>query len=283
MTKRKQKLAIIGDPVAHSVSPQMQNAVLRLLKLPFVYEKIQVRPKALKKFMKGKARKLVGFNVTIPHKEKLLTELDWISPQARLIGAVNTVVRRGKKLLGFNTDGDGYLESLRVQAKFFPRKKKIVLLGAGGAARSIAVALAQEGAAKILIANRTSIKAHRLSQALARHFPKVGFSSSPLQGVAFERSLRDSHLVVNTTSVGLGNSSFKNFPWEKIRRSTLISDIVYKPLMTPWLRQAKRHGHPIHRGEGMLVYQGALSFLLWTGHEPDIRLMYRVALKSLKR
>jgi shikimate dehydrogenase len=280
--KKKQKLAIIGDPVAHSVSPQMQNAALRALRLPFVYKKIHVRPRALSSFLKKRARTLAGFNVTLPHKEKLLTQLDWVSPQARLIGAVNTVVRRDRRLLGFNTDGDGYLDSLRIHANFSVRGKKIVILGAGGSARSLAVALAQAGANKILLANRTEAKSRRLSQNLARHFPKVRFTSSPLEGLIFQRDLQGSQLVINTTSVGLKNSTFKDFPWEKIRKKTLISDIVYNPLMTPLLREARRRGHPIHTGVGMLVQQGALSFLLWTGREPDVRIMHRVVLKALR-
>jgi shikimate dehydrogenase len=200
-----------------------------------------------------------------------------------MIGAVNTVVRRGNRLLGFNTDGDGYLESLRVQAKFSCRGKKIVILGAGGAARGLAVALAQAGAAKIHLANRTASKAMRLSRMLHRHFLSVNFSSSNLMGAAFDRVLNQAQLVINTTKVGLNHSTFEEFPWKKIRRSTLISDIVYNPLVTPWLREAKRRGHSIHSGEGMLVFQGALSFLLWTGHEPDTRLMHRVVLRALRK
>lgn len=273
---------MIGDPVGHSVSPRMQNAALRALDLPYNYTRYRVRPQDLKTFFKKTVPSLDGFNSTLPHKEFLFPFMDWVSPKAKLIGAINTVVRRGKKLYGFNTDGDGYLESLKKDYGFHPIQKNLCLLGAGGAARSLAVAMASTGARRITIANRTREKAERLVKYLKKHFPKVAFSYTGLEGTPFHQALGRIDLLVNTTSVGLGSSSFDNFSWQHISSEALISDIVYNPLRTPFLKAAKKFGFPIHTGEGMLVHQGALSFLLWTGRVPDTDLMHREVVKALK-
>lgn len=283
MAPKKKKLAVIGDPVAHSLSPQMQNAALRALGLPFVYSKIRVHPEDLKKFFREEVPKLAGFNSTLPHKERLFPFMDWVCPKARIIGAINTVVRRGKRLWGFNTDGDGYLVSLYRENGFSLEQKNVCLLGAGGAARSLAVAMATAGVRRVSFHNRTVERGAKLARYLKGHFPKVSFSYTGLSGTPFHQSLSKCDLLVNTTSLGLGKTAFKDFPWQHIPSGVLVSDIVYNPRITPFLRSAQGQGFPIHTGEGMLVHQGALSFLLWTGRVPDTALMHRTLLKSLSR
>jgi len=277
------KLAVIGDPIAHSLSPLFHNAALQKLKLPYEYRAIRVRPQDLEKFIRGRAQGLVGFNVTLPHKESILPLLDRLSLEAKLMGAVNTVVKKEDKLIGFNTDGAGYLRSLIQNKKFSPRGKNIVLLGAGGAARGLATALGLDQAKSIKIANRTLARAMELAKGLGKQIGKVSFSAMNLEGRELENALKSCHLLVNCTRVGLKGSAFADFPWKKLKRSALVSDIVYNPLLTPFLKAAKKHGHSIHTGEWMLVYQGALAFEMWTGAFPDVKLMHRVLLKELKK
>jgi shikimate dehydrogenase len=281
MSPARKQLAVIGDPVAHSLSPAMQNAALRELSLPFTYRKIHVRPPELKKFMKQRAPKLAGFNCTLPHKEAILEYLDWISPVAQQMGAVNTVVQRQGKFFGFNTDGTGYLKSLEEEMEWIPQGKKIAILGAGGAARGLALALAAAGASELAVCNRTLARAKTLVAHLKRSFPKLKLKASPLNGPGLERALTGAELLVNTTTLGMEGNAWQDFPWQALPRQALVSDIIYHRRITPLLRDAKTHGHLIHTGEGMLVHQGALAFLLWTGHLPNTKLMYRELRKAL--
>ena len=279
---RIKQIAVIGDPVSHSLSPAMQNAAIARLELPYRYRAIRVRPGELSAFLKGKATRLEGFNVTVPHKEAIVPLLDRLAYEAELIGAVNTVLRREGKWLGFNTDGAGYLMSLQADAKFSVRGKRVVLLGAGGAARGIAVALVLAKARHVVVANRTLARAEGLVQDLGFRLGKASLSASPLEGKGFERELGRADLLVNTTRVGLGGSSFESFPWKKLKKGALVSDIVYIPRHTPFLKAAKKMKHPIHTGEGMLVFQGALALEIWTGAKPDPKLMRRAILKNLR-
>lgn len=281
MALARKQLAVIGDPVAHSLSPAMQNAALRELSLPFTYRKIHVRPQELKHFMKQRAPKLAGFNCTLPHKEAILEYLDWISPMAQQMGAVNTVVQRQGKYYGFNTDGAGYLRSLEEELQWLPKDKRITLLGAGGAARGLAMALAAAGARELAICNRTQARAKNLVARLKRSYPQLKLRAGPLNGPDLKKALKGSNLVVNTTTLGMDGNAWQDFPWQALPRRALVSDIIYHRRITPLLRGAKAHGHHIHTGEGMLVHQGALAFLLWTGHLPNTKLMYRELRKAL--
>lgn len=280
--KRKTKpLAIIGDPVQHSLSPSMQNAALRECGLDYRYEKILVRPEELDRFMKKKAIQLAGFNVTVPHKEKILPHLDFVVPLARSIGAVNTVWNHRGMLIGFNTDGNGYLMSLEQEKRFKVPQSQILILGAGGAARSLVVSLHLAGASKIVLANRTLGRAQRLAGSLKKKFSKLRLQACSLTGPDFPKNLKQTDLLINTTTVGLNGTAFPNFPWKALRSGATVSDIVYHPRMTPLLKSAQQHGHPVHTGEGMLVYQGALSFEIWTGRAPSAKTMLKVLRKKL--
>jgi shikimate 5-dehydrogenase len=278
---KKPRLAVIGDPVSHSLSPLFQNAALKKLGLNWEYRALRVRAVELRAFMAGPAKQLAGFNVTIPHKESILPMMDRLSFEAQVIGAVNTVVIRNGERIGFNTDGSGYLLSLQQEKKLNPKSRHVTLLGAGGAARAIASVLCLNRVKSLTLANRSIGRGEALAGQLRGRFPKIEIFSCELWSGEFEAALRRSQLLVNTTSVGLHGSAFENFPYAKLKKGALVSDIVYNPRLTPFLKAAKKAGHPIHSGEGMLAQQGALSLELWTGKVPDVKLMMRVLRKEL--
>ena len=281
-TKPK-NLAVIGDPIAHSLSPQIQNAALKQAGLKLKYQAVRVGLLSLKSFVKGAEKSYLGFNVTIPHKVAILPLMDRLAFEAKAIGAVNTVLIKDGQLVGFNTDGAGYLMSLQNDAGFRPRGKHVTLLGAGGAARAIAMALGLDRVKSLSIANRTLDHAKDLVRDLKKRLPQLAINACPLDGKDFEAALKRTDLLVNTTSVGLGGTRFPDFPWFSLKNRAVVSDIVYRPLHTHFLKTAKKAGHAIHSGEGMLIYQGALAFEIWTGVKPDTALMRRVMLKELKK
>ena len=277
-------LGIIGDPVAHSLSPAMHNAVLRRSGFRFFYLPFHVAPDRLKGFVRDvPLLHLAGFNVTIPHKEAILKYLSWVSPEAKAIGAVNTVVVSGARLKGYNTDAPGYLRSLVEETGFRPKGKSVLVLGAGGAARAVLYALATAGVKQVLIANRTASRAKTLAGEFSRKFRRVEFAAIPLKNEALQASLPATDLLVNTTSVGLCGTAFRGLPLKHLKRTAVVSDLVYKPLKTPLLRAAERRGFKIHTGDGMLLHQGALAYHLWTGRKPDLKTMKKALLRALKR
>lgn len=282
--KTFQLLGIIGDPIAHSLSPAMHNAVLRKKGFPFFYMPFHVTPGRLKDFIRDVPLiPLKGFNVTIPHKETVLKRLSWVSPEAKAIGAVNTVVVSGKKLKGYNTDAAGYLQSLADDAGFIPRGKTALVLGAGGAARAVTFALASAGSKEIVIANRTASRARKLAADFARRFPRTNFRPHALAPTLWKAPLAGADLVVNTSSVGMNGTSFPGLTLKAAKKSAVVSDLVYRPRITPLLRSAKRRRLKIHTGEGMLLHQGAAAFELWTGKKPDLRVMKKALLQAMKR
>ncbi len=273
-------LGIIGDPIDHSLSPLMQNAALKQKKLPSLYLPFQVASSELSRFIRRARRgNFSGFNVTIPHKETILPYLDSISPEARQIGAVNTVVVRGGRLKGFNTDAAGFLRSLTRETRFKPRGKRMMVLGAGGAARAVLWILARSGAEKIYLCNRTPSRAGRIVKAFQRAFPKVSIEKIPLKKGLLSELFPALDLLVNATSVGLNGTRFKGLPLSRLSKKAIVSDLV--PAATPLLRDARRLGLRTHAGEGMLVEQGALSFELWTGKKADRQMMREVLCEKM--
>lgn len=277
-------LGIIGDPIGHSLSPAMHNAVLRKGGFRYLYLPFHVTPSRLKDFVRdAPSLNLAGFNVTIPHKEAVLKHLSWISPEAKAIGAANTVVVSSKRLQGYNTDAGGYLRSLIEGTGFRPRGRVALVLGAGGAARAVVYALAKSGLKEIALANRTRARARRLAREFSKKFPKTRIVDVPFDLKLVNRLLPELDLLVNTTSVGMNRTSFRGLDVRRLGKKAVVSDLVYKPLVTPLLRAAKRRGLKIHTGDGMLLYQGAEAFRLWTGRKPDLRLMKKALLVALKR
>lgn len=277
-------LGIIGDPITHSLSPAMHNAVLRKAGFPFFYMPFHVTAANLGAFLKDVPLiPLAGFNVTIPHKEAVRKQLAWVSPEAKAIGAVNTVVVSGKRLKGYNTDAEGYLRSLKEETGWTPRSKKVLLLGAGGAARAVVYALAQGGAGEIMIANRTLARAKTLARDFSKQFRRTKIVAVPLNPQLWSTDAVQADLIVNTSSVGMNGTFFTGLSLKNAPKKAVVSDLVYRPRITPLLRAAKRRRLTIHTGEGMLLHQGALAFQLWTGKKPDLKVMKKALLEAMKR
>ncbi len=259
---------IIGWPVSHSLSPVMHNAAFRALEIPAVYGLFPVAPEDLKAALEGlKALNIRGVSVTIPHKENVIPHLDALNEVAWQIGAVNTILHREKKLLGFNTDWIGVKEALGEVIVL--RGKRAVVVGAGGAARAVVYALKHEGA-EVVIYNRTWEKARDLAE-------RFSVEARPWE----ELPRAKGEVLVQTTSVGL-KEDVSPVPKEVLSGFQVVMDIVYTPLETRLLREAREMGCTVVHGLKMLVYQGAEQFRLFTGQEPPVGLMEEAALAALK-
>jgi shikimate dehydrogenase len=274
-------VGIFGDPIAHTRSPAMQNAAFRACKLPYVYVPILVHPADLTKAVQAiRVYNLAGVNVTVPHKERIVRHLDALSEEAELCRAVNTVVNRDGVLFGDNTDGRGFLASLQHRG-FLPYQRDIVLIGAGGSTRAVLVSLIRGGSQRITIVNRTLAKA----QALVRTYRTLGqtrleaASLDRLQEPAF---FQNAALVVNCTSVGLHGEPFLPVAFAATSPRCLFYDLLYRPDLTTFLRQAHRIRRPTMDGRQMLLHQGALAFSLWTGQPAPLQVMSRTLARALR-
>ncbi len=272
-------LGVIGDPVGHTSSPAMHNAAIAALGLDYVYAAFHVRPELLGRAMDGmRALNIAGLNVTVPHKQGVMEYMDEVSEEAVAIGAVNTVAYRDGRLVGHNTDAFGIVESLKRDGGMEHLPAKVVLLGAGGAARAILYALLQSARVEeILLLNRTVTKAESLARDLdSAGRVKVGPMDAP--GVA------DAGLLINSTSVGMhphdGVSPLADA--SVLHADMLVADIVYKPLKTRLMEQAESAGARTINGLGMLAWQGARSFEIWTGITPPVDVMMAAALERVK-
>lgn len=276
-------LGIFGDPIAHSLSPLMQNHALESAGIDAVFVPFHVLPEQLQAAVAGlRALNLLGVNVTVPHKEAVCAYLDEIDPEARLIGAVNTIVNRQGRLWGYNTDGRGFLSSLRQDLGLQAGGLRVLLLGAGGACRAALVALAKAGAAAITIANRTPARAEGLVVEFGEVFGGTTFAARSLEPEALRAALDGVDLVVNTSAAGLSGEAFPDFPWAAVPARAAFYDMVYGTEPTPWLREAQRHNHAVAGGLGMLAGQGEEAFYLWTGKRPPFGAM-RARLLAVSR
>ena len=277
-------ICIFGDPVAHSLSPVMHNAAFEALNIDMAYVPFHVPadpPGGLKRAVTAiRALNIHGLNITIPHKEKVMSYLDEVDGHALAVGAVNTVVNKGGSLTGYNTDGEGYLQGLKLEAGFAPKGKKVVVIGAGGAARSILYSVLLKKPKEVVLVNRTMPRAASLAREFERKFG-VRIFTAPLERDALRESARGAHLVVNTTSIGLSGHGELDFPMELLPAGAVVSDIVYSPLKTAFLKKASRRGLKTHDGLSMLVHQGAIGFRLWTGRKAPVDVMRAAALAAL--
>jgi shikimate dehydrogenase len=268
-------VGVFGYPVAENPTIVMQEAAFEDRGLNWRYLTIEVRPEDLEVAMMGlRAFNMQGVNLTIPHKVKVIQYLDRLSPEAKLIGAVNTVVREGDQLVGHNTDGKGFLRSVRDDAGVDPAGKRIVFLGAGGAARAMSVELALAGAAYITIVNRTPSRGQELVRHLAEKTP-ADAQFVPWQGEYPVPPEAD--ILVNATSIGLF-PQVEEVPavaMTSMRPDLLVCDVIPNPPRTAFLRAAESGGARTLDGLGMLVYQGAIAFQMWTGVEASISVMRR--------
>ena len=277
-------VGVFGYPVAHSLSPAMHNAAFAALRLSYIYIPFPVSPDALGPAIRSlPALGIVGVNLTIPHKENVLPFLDTITEEAREVGAVNTVHCFEGRLIGDNTDGRGFYEPLR-ELGISLQGKQVVVLGAGGAARSVVFRLLREGA-NVILTNRTPERAARLAQdaASAGYGAQVRVVDGEVEG-ELRDAIAGAELLVHTTRVGMypEKDALPLVPLEAFHPNLLVYDLVYNPVDTRLNQEAQRRGCRTLTGVKMLVYQGAVAFERWTGLWPPTDVMEAAVLEGLK-
>ena len=257
---------IFGYPIGHSLSPLMHNTAFTHYGLDAVYLPFAVPPAHLEMALKSiVALHMGGVNVTIPHKQAVMAWIDELSPEAHLSGAINTIHLRDGRLHGYNTDGIGFLRALE-EAGSDVAGCTVMLLGAGGAARAIAVQLCLSGIRRLYLANRTLARAEDLAAFLQQNVPHADISVVTLGEASLAAYLPDTDIVVNATSIGMHPHDPMLLPPHELGPRHLVCDIVYRPLHTPLLRAAQRQGARTVDGLGMLLHQGAKAFEIWTEH-----------------
>jgi len=275
-------VGILGYPLGHSLSPAIQQAAFDHLGIDARYEAWDVPPERLSEKVESlRSPDVLGANVTVPHKEAVMALLDSLDPWAHSVGAVNTIINRGGTLRGYNTDSDGFIQGLR-DASFEASGARVLLVGAGGAARGVALALAELGVASVSIANRTLQRAERLAKELRGRIPDVKALS--LEGGVLRQTALESDLIVNCTTLGMRYTPEEGvavLTAESIPATAVAYDLVYNPLETPFLREARKAGARTVNGLTMLVHQGAASFALWMSREAPVEVMMEAASRAL--
>lgn len=273
----KKLFAVLGDPIGHSMSPVMHNDLFSYYEIDAHYLPFEVKPDQLEDAVKGlKALGAAGFNVTIPHKSAIIPFLDEVDELALAIGAVNTVVNENGRFKGYNTDGPGFLKGLESYVPTI-NDLSVLLIGAGGAARGIYFTIAQNRPKKVDLANRTIDRANALVADCP--FP-VSSQAISLENASM--NLGDYDLIIQTTMIGMSpKTNAQPIDLANLNKDAIVSDIIYNPLETQLLKNAKQLGAKIQTGLDMFVFQGALAFEKWTGIFPDADRMRRNVLKIL--
>lgn len=269
---RTVNLGVIGHPIAHSLSPVMQNAAIERAGLDYAYIAMPVEPEDLPSAVAGlRALNFRGFNVTIPHKSAIIPFLDEISDGAKIIGAVNTVVNDGGRLIGHNTDVDGFIDAMHAK-NVAAAGKSVALYGAGGAARAVICGLMRDGASEINVGVRNPSKAQGILKSFAPHGAIKIFDWS---GADFEVAAMRADIIVNTTPLGMHPNIGEMPPvdFSRVKDDAFFYDIIYTPSPTRLMREARERGHEVLGGAAMLVRQGAVAFRLWTGTDADEGIM----------
>lgn len=269
MINSKTKLiCLLGHPVEHSKSPEMQNKALELDEINAKYMAFDVEPKKLKEAVEGlKAINFMGANVTIPHKENVMKYVDGLTDEAKNIGAVNTLYIEEGKLIGDNTDGRGFVLSLMEDGGVDPKDKKALILGAGGAAKAISTKLVMEEAEEINIFDLDEDK----SKMIVNNIEKINVKTriKIIKKDEMEEIAKKMDLIINCTPVGMKENDPLLLSPSVFSEKQLVFDLIYNPKKTKLLLEAEKKGAKILNGLGMLVYQGALSFEKWTGEKPN--------------
>ena len=280
MTKR---LGIIGYPIDHSISPIFQQAALDYIGIDAIYEKWEVTPEKVGDFVNQlRAPDSLGINVTLPYKRAVIPFLDEVDEWATSAGAVNTIVNQGGHLSGHNTDGPGFLQALLNETGYDPKGTSALILGAGGAARGILLALVRGGVESIVIANRTLERAGELSR--LSYDNGVASEAISISGDALNEAANSADLIVNCTSLGMSHGPDElGSPMSAVQipATAIVNDLVYTPMLTPMLKEAAKAGATALGGLHMLIYQGVLSFKMWTGQDPPVDVMLDVATKEM--
>ena len=264
--------AVIGDPIDHSLSPLIHNAAFRELKLDCTYIAYRIKKGELKEGLESlKKINIAGFNVTIPHKISIMKYLDTVDRDCNTIGACNTVLNNNGSFRGFNTDMEGFLEPIKMR-EITIKDSNVLLLGSGGAARAIVMAFAKEKAKSITIANRTFQKASDLAQ----FSDKVGLKAAP-QKIDEIDSLSEYNFVVNATSIGLKNEP-SPLNLDTLSPDAVVYDIVYRPMNTQLILQAKKINAKVIYGYEMLLGQAIRSFEIWHNQKAPYKAMKQAIL-----
>jgi shikimate dehydrogenase len=267
-------VGLIGDAVQGSLSPRFQNAAFAALGLNWCYVAFQVSRDRLEAALRGLlALGIAGANVTVPHKEAVLAYVNEVTDDARRVGAVNTIRLEGDRMVGHNTDTGGILDALTHDAGLVIHGQRAVVVGAGGAARAAVFALAGAGAAAVTILNRNWDRAAALADAVRRAF-RCAVDAVPLDGTAMTSALRGATLLVQATTIGGGaQRALSPIPRAALHPGLFVMDMIYDPVETALLREARAAGCRTLGGLPMLVYQGARAFEIWTGRPAPLRVM----------
>jgi len=287
-------IGLIGYPIKHSISPFFQQAALDYYQLDIRYKAWETAPAQLQDIVNDLRKpQNIGANVTVPYKETVLPLLDEVEELASSIGAVNTIVKKDDRLLGFNTDAYGFMEVLDKEGHFDPEGKRVVILGAGGVARAVSFTLVQRKVASLAITDGIFERASALAENLVSYTKETSPGSKSLksdvnafqwQNLSSARTLDNCDLIVHCTTMGMKDSPQEGqspLSLEVIPKNVLVYDVVYNPWPTPLLRLAQKAGANMLGGLPMLVYQGAASFKLWTGREAPVDIMFNKAKEAL--
>jgi shikimate dehydrogenase len=281
------RLGVFGDPVAHSLSPEMQNAALRSCKVDAQYARFHIRANELRSALRFlRNLDFAGVNLTVPHKIAGYAQIDEADESARRAGAVNTICLRDKRLVGSNTDGDGFLRAIRSEFSVDLRDLRVMIIGAGGGTgHAIAWQCALENCERLVLVNRTLEKANALADRLRPFFmgPRVLGPVARLEAIAWEESairmqLADTDLIVNATPLGMNSSDPAPIPARLLAPHHMVFDCVYGPSKTALVRAAEQAGARSANGISMLLHQGALSFSIWFDREAPIDAMRKALL-----
>ena len=270
-------VGIIGYPVKHTLSPLMHNSAFRHAGLDYVYIPMEVQPADLKRAVQSmKWLNITGINVTVPYKEEVLSYLDEILTDAGTIGAVNTIHNSNGRLLGYNTDGEGFIASLKNEGKVKTEGKRVVLFGAGGAGRAIGIKLAGAGISAIHIYDIDLIKLEALTKHIKKTYPKSNVCA--IQARELKEVVRNADVLINATPIGMRRGDPCVVEPELLHKKLFVFDVVYNN-ETKLLKEARKRGIKAINGLGMLVHQGALSFKIWTGREAPFEIMKKAVMK----
>ncbi len=260
----------------------MHNRAFEYLDLNYIYLSFPVQENNLKGALRAlPALGIVGVNVTLPYKEKVLEYLDEVSKEAEFTGAVNTILVKSDRLIGYNTDGKGFITSLKKGAGIDLGGKRVVIIGAGGAARAVSVGLANEGVEKITLTDIIFNKAQNLAAHIEKHISKV--KTTALREEGLEKEIREADILINATPLGMRPDDPSPIDLKLLHPNLLVYDLIYNPPKTKLLNQAERIGTKTLNGMGMLLYQGSLTFTIWTGKEAPIEIMTLALEEELRR
>jgi len=284
ITGKTRIAGIFGNPIEQTMSPYMHNAAFEALSLPWCYLPFNINIDDLE----ASVRSIIplgikGVNITIPFKMKVIPFLDELDRHAGLIGAVNTIDLSEGRLIGHNTDGSGFIKAFNEEIDLPISGRRFLIVGAGGAARAVAFSLADEGAGEIIIINRTVEKGKALEDDMRKTFLDLKISVIKLSTYGVNDLITDGDVIINTTSVGMKSSDPLIIPPDILRPSMVVCDLIYNPAETPLLRGARIAGARFMNGLGMLLYQGALSFEIWTGLKAPIEVMRQALLRETSR